>query len=680
MALSNKFNQLSLYGGGSTPTWKRLGYSSQAEYINALTGADGKKKIPTTLEEAYGSNSAIQLSPQDRLGNFDQDVVAKVWNGGGSGGVTDEGVVIGNPNVEKFPTIKNSSSRKTSTDTLASMKETTPTATGGGSVPAATGGGSPAGTGGSEGIEATGSNEFGAKYQGNDFLEWYRENYGADYDPSQGFSRGQGMSDVDWAIGSNLYNSYLTGQNLENSYNSSKGEVENNYAAQSEALKNIYEQSVSRLDELYQAEIEKLQQNYGMSVDSLDTSKRNSQQAASITLDKLKKYLPTQIKAQGLGGLGVSESSMLQAYNDYNNTMGEIEGSYNANRASLDASYNDSKSALDTTRSSGVSDASLEYQKNQSALDTNRNSALSELERAYLENKTNLGVVAGEQSQNIFDKYLADYKAEQSELYNQALYALESSGYSTEEELTSFLNQYRGVLNNENLQTLEQTAKGIVAQNAEQKRLEAEQKAESDRLAAKENVMDYWALMQTDPSNYRVDSNGNQIVTEEARNRMQQYLDANRAALGDNEYNSLKSQLDNMKVYTEADRQKDEAETQAEKDKRIITGQESIEYDGRYYQLQSQLDKDANQIKRNNDFKDKLKALGYSDPFDPNIPNGTTIKSNVDNRGSNDFNFWDDIGAFLFSPFGAGAWDSWGNWNEITMTYYNGNWYLSAEV
>lgn len=677
MALSNKFNQLSLYGGGSTPTWKRLGYSSQAEYINALTGADGKKKIPTTLEEAYGSSSAIHLSPQDRLGNFDQDVVAKVWNGSGSGGVTDEGVVIGNPNVEKFPTIKNSSSGKTSKDTLASMKETTPTATGGGSVPAGNDGTS-AGTGGA--ATATGSNEFGAKYQGNDFLEWYKANYGADYDPSQGFSRGQGMSDVDWAIGSNLYNSYLTGQNLENSYNSSKSEVENNYAAQSEALKNIYEQSVSRLDELYQAEIEKLQQNYGMSVDSLDTSKRNSQQAASITLDKLKKYLPTQIKAQGLGGLGVSESSMLQAYNEYNNRMGEIEGSYNANRASLDASYNDSKSALDTTRSSGVSDASLEYQKNQSALDTNRNSALSELERAYLENKTNLGVAAGEQSQNIFDKYLADYRTEQSELYNQALYALESSGYSTEEELTSFLNQYRGVLSNENLQTLEQTAKGIVAQNAEQKRLEAEQKAEADRLSAKENVMDYWALMQTDPANYRVDSNGNQIITEEAKNRMQQYLDANRAALGDNEYNSLKSQLDSMKVYTEADRQKEEAEAQAEKDKRIITGQESIEYDGRYYQLQSQLDKNANQIKRNNDFKDKLKALGYSDPFDPNIPNGTTIKSNVDNRGSNDFNFWDDIGAFLLSPFGAGAWDSWGNWNEITMTYYNGNWYLSAEV
>lgn len=666
MALSNKFVQASIYGGGSTPEWKRLGYSSQQEYVNAMTGASGNKKAPITLQEAYGTNSPLQTSVRDRLNALNGDIVQKAY------GVTDEGVVTGNPTLEKFPTIKNNSSGKTSSDTLSSMKETSVAATGGGSVPAAS---VPTGGSTEEPVE-TGGNEFGAKYQGNDFLEWYKANYGADYDPSQGFSRGQGMSDVDWAIGSSLYNSYLTGQNLENSYNSSKGEVESNYAAQSEALKKIYEQSVSRLDELYQAEIEKLQQNYGMSVESLDTSKRNSQQAASITLDKLKKYLPTQIKAQGLGGLGVSESSMLQAYNNYNNTMGEIEGDYNANRASLDASYNDSKSSLDTTHSSGIADASLEYQKNQSSLDTNKNSALSELERAYLENKTNLGVAAGEQSQSIFDKYLADYRTEQSELYNQALYALESSGYSTEEELASFLNQYRGVLSNENLQTLEQTAKGIVAQNAEQKRLEAEQKAEADRQQAYQAIVTNIDYMLVDPSNF----NDNGVLTEEGKNRMLQYIESNKSALGEQTYNAYKSQIESMKVYTEADRQKEEAEAQAEKDKRIITGQESIEYDGRYYQLQSQLDKNANQIKRNNDFKDKLKALGYSDPFDPNIPNGTTIKSNVDNRGSNDFNFWDDIGAFLFSPLGAGAWDSWGNWNEITMTYYNGNWYLSAEV
>lgn len=399
MALSNRFSQVSLYGGGSTPEWKRLGYSSQAEYINALTGADGKKKIPTTLEEAYGSSSAIHLSPQDRLGNFDQDVVAKVWNGSGSGGVTDEGVVIGNPNVEKFPTIKNSSSGKTSTDTLASMKETTPTATGGGSVPAATGGGSPAGTGGSEGIEATGSNEFGAKYQGNDFLKWYKANYGTDYDPSQGFSRGQGMSDVDWAIGNSLYGTYLTGQTLDKYYNLGKEQVE---------------------------------QNYGQSIESLDTSRRNSQQAASITLDKLKKYLPTQIKAQGLGGLGVSESSMLQAYTDYNNRMGDIESDYNATKSTLEA---------------------------------NRNATLADLESNYLQETGDLQTGALKNTQDIFNQYLTDYKEEQRELYNNALSAVMNSGYTTEQEILSYIDQFKGQLSSENIATLQQHAKGIASQN-----------------------------------------------------------------------------------------------------------------------------------------------------------------------------------------------------------------------
>lgn len=310
-------------------------------------------------------------------------------------GITEEGVVTGNPTLEKFPTIKNNSSGKTSSDTLSSMKETSVAATGGGSIPAAS---VPTGGSTEEPVE-TGGNEFGAKYQGNDFLEWYKANYGADYDPSQGFSRGQDMSDVDWAIGSNLYNSYLTGQNLENSYNSSKNELE---------------------------------QNYGQSVEALDKSKRNSQQAASITLDKLKKYLPTQIKAQGLGGLGVSESSMLQAYNDYNNRMGAIESDYNANKSTLDA---------------------------------NRESTLSELERAYLDNKTNLGISAGEQSQNIFDKYLADYKAEQSELYKNALSAVMNSGYTTEQEILSYIDQFKGQLSSENIATLQQHAKGIASRN-----------------------------------------------------------------------------------------------------------------------------------------------------------------------------------------------------------------------
>lgn len=393
MALSNRLSQVSLYGGGSTPEWKRLGYSSQAEYVNAMTGANGNKKAPITLQEAYGNNSPLQSSVRNRLDYLNGDITQRLY------GVTDEGVDTRNPTLEKFPTIKNGSSGNTQTDTLASMKETTPTATGGGSVPAATGGGSPAGTGGSEGIEATGSNEFGAKYQGNDFLEWYKANYGADYDPSQGFSRGQGMSDVDWAIGNSLYGTYLTGQTLDKYYNLGKEQVE---------------------------------QNYGQSIESLDTSKRNSQQAASITLDKLKKYLPTQIKAQGLGGLGVSESSMLQAYNDYNNRMGAIESDYNATKSTLEA---------------------------------NRNATLADLESNYLQETGNLQTGALKNTQDILHQYLTDYKAEQSELYNNALSAVMNSGYTTEQEILSYIDQFKGQLSSENIATLQQHAKGIASRN-----------------------------------------------------------------------------------------------------------------------------------------------------------------------------------------------------------------------
>lgn len=389
MALSNKFVQASIYGGGSTPEWKRLGYSSQREYVNAMTGASGNKKAPITLQEAYGINGPLQTSVRDRLNALNGDIVQKAY------GVTDEGVVTGNPTLEKFPTIKNNSSGKTSSDTLSSMKETSVAATGGGSVPAAS---VPTGGSTEEPVE-TGGNEFGAKYQGNDFLEWYKANYGTDYDPSQGFSRGQGMSDVDWAIGNSLYGTYLTGQTLDKYYNLGKEQVE---------------------------------QNYGQSIESLDTSRRNSQQAASITLDKLKKYLPAQIKAQGLGGLGVSESSMLQAYTDYNNRMGDIESDYNATKSTLEA---------------------------------NRNATLADLESNYLRETGDLQTGALKDTLDIFNQYLTDYKEEQRELYNNALSAVMNSGYTTEQEILSYIDQFKGQLSGENIATLQQHAKGIASQN-----------------------------------------------------------------------------------------------------------------------------------------------------------------------------------------------------------------------
>lgn len=152
-------------------------------------------------------------------------------------------------------------------------------------------------------------------------------------------------------------------------------------------------------------------------------------------------------------------------------------------------------------------------------------------------------------------------------------------------------------------------------------------------------------------------------------------LNSYRQYLSEDEYNT---RLNYINSQVEAEK-KAEQESQTEKDNRITSGQETFTYNGGTYQITSQLKSDANEIKRNNDFKKQLEATcGTTNPYDTSkIPNGTTFEIKADNRGSNDFNFWDDIGAFLLSPFGAGAWDSWGNWNTLYVTFYNGQWYRS---
>ena len=95
-----------------------------------------------------------------------------------------------------------------------------------------------------------------------------------------------------------------------------------------------------------------LMELYGGTQDKLDAEKRNSQQMASITYDKLKKYLPMQVKAQGLGGLGVSESTMLQAHNNYVNQMGQIGSDYSSKTADLEAKRTSALGELENYRTS----------------------------------------------------------------------------------------------------------------------------------------------------------------------------------------------------------------------------------------------------------------------------------------------------------------------------------------
>ena len=171
-----------------------------------LEEANKDSNLPTAAivsgnGKTSGSNSLDRYNPFVPIQNptptvdikrpeFDSRVVGTVgggFSGGKNGSVTDEGLIIGNPGVEKMPTINNgkgypttpstpsnptliktptSSLPKTETPTIPtpSTPSTTPSATP--STP----------TTPSQTTETTPtSNKFGATYQGSDFLEWYNE-------------------------------------------------------------------------------------------------------------------------------------------------------------------------------------------------------------------------------------------------------------------------------------------------------------------------------------------------------------------------------------------------------------------------------------------------------------------------------------------------------------------------
>lgn len=366
------------------------------------------------------------------------------------------------------------------------------------------------------------------------FEEWYKRLFNKKFDKNtDSLTKTENMSDEEFEVGTNLYNAYLQKNNLLDQYNKAQS--------------------------------------------SLEQEKTQSQQQASIQLDKLKKYIPTQIKAQGLGGLGVSESTLLKANSDYQNKMGQIASDIGARQLDLLQSYN-----------TGVSD-----------VDTNLANA------------------------------------------NQAT-----------------LTKY---------QEIARQQEEIARQEREQ------QKALVDNFYRNEMLLNPDYLTE----------DGSKL-TEDGKNKMKEYLDSNKDILGDM-YDTYMKELESREVYTNEQKTADEAEVkQTETDTLIKEGKEYFNYGGSTYKVKKQLKSNANEIAHNNDFKEQLKNMGFADPYNPNIPNGTTLKIKTDASGANEVNWKDFIN--------MGDWRNWipgyniyntlNNMFEFEtryVTYYDGQWYLSEK-
>ena len=168
-------------------------------------------------------------------------------------------------------------------------------------------------------------------YNGDtDFLRWYKKNYGADYSDEAGFSRKEGMSDAEYDVGSQLYNSYLSGRELDSQRTEQKNTVDTKY---NNAITDVSNSAAS-------------------SREALGDSKNRSEEHAYITHQRLQKYLPMIDKTQGYGGAGAQGTAGLKAYNEYMTQMGSIGSEYDKNLRAINESETAKKAELERYRTS----------------------------------------------------------------------------------------------------------------------------------------------------------------------------------------------------------------------------------------------------------------------------------------------------------------------------------------
>lgn len=445
----NKYGEFAKNGNSQTPT----NPDSATFGISKTQGKRTPTVTPTNSLDRYKDFTGI-----DKGGAVRQN--PNIIGIGAGGGKTNGGGIIDNSNLEKFPTIDNGTNSggagSYNSKTIPSLSDmpTTPKTTPSTSpaVPSASSTTKP--SGGST-TDTAPSNRFSAKYQGTDFLEWYKANYGQDYDPSTILSRRNGMSDVDWDIGNSLYDTYRKDQQR-------------------------------RID-------------YESRVSALDKSKMQSQQNASITLDKLKKYIPTQIKAQGLGGLGVSESSLLNAYNNYSSDMGAIENDYQDRKSSLEEAY---------------------AQDNLQSWQTSKDS------------------VSG-----IFDGYKSAFENNQKQAYQDAYNTISQSTETNESAILKYIEQFRNRLSDSDFLTLTQQAKQVAQANKQAYDKEQVAKTEQSQNSAFENARTAIAS-----------------ATYYTQDDFDRFLEQYRGQVTESQFNSLKLQADgklrdNLTAKTESDRQ-----------------------------------------------------------------------------------------------------------------------------
>ena len=193
----------------------------------------------------------------------------------------------------------------------------------------------------------------GLKYtyrDGEGYREWYKANMGADWDGTYLNAKPEGMSDVDWTQGMML-------QQFEG--NKSAAAVQK--AQTGQQLTDIYNQQTSAA----QASFNSMANQYGQQM-------KGELEYAGVLHERMKRYLPQQMAAQGMGNMGVAQTAGANAVAKHVSNRGAIIGQHQASMNELSRNYGERQAALDTEYRRGMMAADAAYNDRVAQLDDQR--------------------------------------------------------------------------------------------------------------------------------------------------------------------------------------------------------------------------------------------------------------------------------------------------------------------
>lgn len=227
-------------------------------------------------------------------------------------------------------------------------------------------------------VTTTAPKSTGLKYtyrDGEGYREWYQANMGADWDGNYLSAKPEGMSDVDWMQGTMIQ----------------RTEAEKAAAAEQKA------QTGQQLTDIYNQQRSAAQNSYNAMASQYSQQMKNDLEYAGVLHEIMKKYVPQQMAAQGMGGMGITQTAGANAVAKHMSNRSAIIGQHQSSMNELNRTHGERQAALDS-----------EYRKGMMAADAAYNDRVTQLnDQLYADDLALFGQTVEEKAAEQEQYYLA---------------------------------------------------------------------------------------------------------------------------------------------------------------------------------------------------------------------------------------------------------------------------------